>query len=44
LPTERLWINFELMKVKGSAYSGAFSPYTSGMNGWVPMVQSVLAF
>jgi len=44
LPTERLWINFELMKVKGAAYSGAFSPYTSGMNGWIPMVQSVLAF
>jgi TolA-binding protein len=44
LPTERLWLNLELMKVKGSAYSGAFSPYTSGMNGWVPMVQSVLAF
>jgi hypothetical protein len=44
LPTERLWISAELMKVKGAAYSGAFSPYTSGMNGWIPMVQSVLAF
>jgi hypothetical protein len=44
LPTERLWLNFELMKVKGSAYNGAFSPYNSGINGWVPMIQSVLAF
>ena len=44
LPTERLWLNFELMKVKGSAYNGAFSPYNSGMNGWVPMIQSVIAF
>ena len=44
LPTERLWLNFELMKVKGAAYNGAFSPYTSGMNGWVPMIQSVIAF
>ena len=44
LPTERLWVNFELMKVKGSAYNGAFSPYNSGINGWVPMVQTVIAF
>jgi hypothetical protein len=44
LPTERLWLNFELMKVKGSAYNGAFSPYNSGINGWVPMIQSVIAF
>jgi len=44
LPTERLWINAELMKVKGSPYNGAFSPYTSGMGGWVPMIQSVIAF
>jgi hypothetical protein len=32
------------MKVHGAPYSGAFSPYTAGMSGWVPMVQSVLAF
>jgi len=44
LPTERLWIMAELMNVKGAAYSGAFSPYTSGMNGWIPMVSSVLSF
>ncbi len=44
LPTERLWINAELMKVKGAPYSGAFSPYTAGMSGWVPMVQTVIAF
>ena len=25
-------------------YSGAFTPYTVGMTGWVPMVQTVLAF
>jgi hypothetical protein len=44
LPTERLWITGEVMKVHGAPYSGAFSPYTAGMSGWVPMVQSVLAF
>jgi hypothetical protein len=44
LPTERLWMTGEVMRVKGSPYSGAFTPYTAGMNGWVPMLQTVLAF
>jgi hypothetical protein len=44
LPTERLWLNTELMRVNKAPYSGAFTPYTAGMNGWVPMVQTILAF
>jgi hypothetical protein len=44
LPTERLWLNAELMRVNKAPYSGAFTPYTSGMNGWVPMLQSIIAF
>jgi hypothetical protein len=44
LPTERLWLTAELMRVYGAPYSGAFTPYTAGMNGWVPMIQTVLAF
>jgi hypothetical protein len=44
LPTERLWLNAELMKVNKAPYNGAFTPYTSGLNGWVPMMQAVLAF
>jgi len=44
LPTERLWLNTELFKVDRAPYSGAFTPYTAGMTGWVPMVQTVLAF
>ena len=44
LPTERLWLNGELLNVNKAPYSGAFTPYTAGMNGWVPMVQAVLAF
>jgi hypothetical protein len=43
-PTERLWLTGELMRVHGAPYSGAFSPYTAGMSGWVPMIQTVLAF
>ena len=44
LPTERLWLNPELLKVDKVPYSGAFTPYTAGMNGWTPMLQTVLAF
>jgi hypothetical protein len=44
LPTERLWLNAELIKVNRAPYSGAFTPYTAGMKGWAPMVQAVLAF
>ena len=44
LPTERLWLNPELLKVNSAPYSGTFTPYTSGLNGWAPMLQVVLAF
>jgi len=44
LPTERLWINAELFEIDRAPYSGAFTPYTAGMTGWVPMIQTVLAF
>jgi hypothetical protein len=44
LPTERWWITGELMRVHKAPYSGAFTPYTAGMDGWVPMIQTVLAF
>jgi hypothetical protein len=44
LPTERIWLTAEVLNVDGAPYSGAFTPYTAGMNGWTPMVQSVLAF
>jgi hypothetical protein len=44
LPTERWWLTGELARVHRAPYSGAFTPYTAGMDGWVPMVQTVLAF
>ena len=44
LPTERLWLSGELMRVNRVPYSGAFTPYTAGLTGWVPMIQTVLAF
>jgi hypothetical protein len=44
VPTERLWFNAEVFKINKSPYSGAFTPYTAGMTGWVPMLQAVIAF
>jgi len=44
LHTERLWLNAEVMRVNHAPYSGAFTPYTARMNGWVPMVQTIIAF
>ncbi len=43
-PTERLWLNGEVFKIQRAPYSGAFTPYTAGMTGWVPMLQTVIAF
>jgi hypothetical protein len=37
-------MNFEAFYVDRAPYSGAFSPYTAGMKGWVPMIQTILAF
>jgi hypothetical protein len=44
LPTERLWLTTELFRVDNAPYSGAFTPYSAGLTGWVPMLQTVLAF
>jgi hypothetical protein len=44
LKTDRLWLNAELFRVNKSPYGGAFTPYTPGMTGWVPMLQAYLAF
>ena len=44
LPTERFWLNAELMRVEKAPYSGAFTPYAAGMSGWTPMVQTIVAF
>jgi hypothetical protein len=44
LPTERWWLTAELARVHKASYSGAFTPYTAGMDGWVPMLQTILAF
>ena len=42
--TERFWLTAEMMNVHRAPYSGAFTPYTAGLDGWVPMLQAVIAF
>ena len=42
--TDRFWLTTELLRVNKSPYSGAFTPYTSGLTGWAPMLQAFLAF
>jgi len=42
--TERFWLTAEVMNVHRVPYSGAFTPYTAGLDGWVPMLQAVIAF
>jgi len=44
VPTERLWVNTEVFRINKAPYGGAFTPYTAGITGWVPMVQTLLAF
>jgi hypothetical protein len=44
LRTDRFWVNAEVFRVNKSPYSGAFTPYTVGLTGWVPMLQGFLAF
>jgi hypothetical protein len=44
LQTERLWLTTELFRVNRAPHSGAFTPYTAGTTGWVPMLQTVPAF
>jgi hypothetical protein len=44
VPSERLWFSAEIFRVNKAPYSGAFTPYTAGMTGWVPMLQAILAF
>lgn len=44
VPTERMWLTAELMRVVNAPYGGVFTPYTAGLTAWVPMVQAVLAF
>jgi hypothetical protein len=42
--TERFWLTAEVMNVHKAPYTGTFTPYVSGLDGWVPMLQALIAF
>jgi len=44
VPTERMWLQAELVRAVHVPYGGAFTPYTAGLTAWIPMVQAIIAF
>jgi hypothetical protein len=44
IPSERVWLNAEVMRVSKAPYTGTFTPYVAGLTGWVPMLQAYIAF
>jgi hypothetical protein len=40
----RVWLNGEVIRVYKSPYGSSFTPYTGGMTGWVPVLQSIFTF
>ena len=41
---QRVWLSGELMHVNDSAYGSSITPYTGGMDGWVPVLQTIFSF
>jgi hypothetical protein len=44
IPNQRVWLQGEIMRVNKSAYGSTITPYTGGMTGWVPVLQSIFSF
>ena len=44
VPNQRVWLNGEVMRVFKSAYGSSITPYTGGMTGWVPVLQTIVSF
>ena len=41
---QRVWLQGEAMRVNKSAYGSIITPYTGGMTGWVPVLQTIFSF
>jgi len=41
---QRVWFQGEALKVNKSAYGSTITPYTGGMTGWVPIMQTIFSF
>lgn len=44
IPNQRVWFQGEAMRVEKSAYGSTITPYTGGMTGWVPVLQTIFSF
>ena len=44
VPNQRVWFQGELMRVVKAAYGSNITPYTGGMTGWVPILQTIFSF
>jgi hypothetical protein len=44
VPNQRVWLNGEIMRVNKAAYGSTITPYTGGMTGWVPVMQTIFSF
>ena len=44
IPNQRVWLNGEIMRVNKAAYGSTITPYTGGMTGWVPVLQTIFSF
>ena len=44
VPNQRVWFQGEMMRVVKAAYGSNITPYTGGMTGWVPVLQTIFSF
>jgi hypothetical protein len=44
VPNQCVWLNGEIMRVNKAAYGSSINPYTGGMTGWVPVMQTIFSF
>ena len=44
VPNQRVWFQGEMMRVVKAAYGSNITPYTGGMTGWVPILQTIFSF
>jgi hypothetical protein len=44
VPTQRVWLSGELIRVKKSSYGSTITPYSGGLTGWLPVAQLIFSF
>jgi len=44
VPTQRVWLQGEALRIYKSSYGSTITPYTAGMTGWAPVVQTIFSF